>query len=164
MEVSSKCEKEAIRRDAFGNFTPSKLLSHCHTSLTATLLYSGTSPPSTVALLYNGTSPHNSVNFSYSPDSKWDRCSKMHGGRFRFFETFCVYRFFGATLPQMVSLTGALFLHKFGVVVSVDPCLCWSKSSRPYRDGIYDVISKKDFDMARWYVLSNCEEAEPFLQ
>ncbi|KAH0670773.1 hypothetical protein KY290_026168 [Solanum tuberosum] len=40
----------------------------------------------------------------------------------------------------------------------------FSKSSRPYRDGIYDVIPKKDFDMARWYVLNNCEEAEPFLQ
>ncbi|KAH0750857.1 hypothetical protein KY290_030089 [Solanum tuberosum] len=36
-----------------------------------------TSPPSTTTLLYSGMSPHNSVNFSYSPDSKWDRCSKI---------------------------------------------------------------------------------------
>ncbi|KAH0776488.1 hypothetical protein KY290_007899 [Solanum tuberosum] len=40
----------------------------------------------------------------------------------------------------------------------------FSKSSRPYSDGIYDVIPKKDFDMARWYLLNNCEEAGPFLQ
>jgi len=40
----------------------------------------------------------------------------------------------------------------------------FSKNSRPFRDGIYDVIPKKDFDMARWYVFNNCEEAEPFLQ
>ncbi|WMV51002.1 hypothetical protein MTR67_044387 [Solanum verrucosum] len=27
----------------------------------------------------------------------------------------------------------------------------FSKNSRPFRDGIYDVIPKKDFDMARWF-------------
>ncbi|WMV59292.1 hypothetical protein MTR67_052677 [Solanum verrucosum] len=40
----------------------------------------------------------------------------------------------------------------------------FSKRFRPYRDGKYDVIPNKDFDIARWYVLNNCEEAEPFLQ
>ncbi|WMV20265.1 hypothetical protein MTR67_013650 [Solanum verrucosum] len=30
--------------------------------------------------------------------------------------------------------------------------------------GEYDAIPKKDFDMAQWYVLNNCEEAKPFLQ
>ncbi|WMV19289.1 hypothetical protein MTR67_012674 [Solanum verrucosum] len=40
----------------------------------------------------------------------------------------------------------------------------FSKNSKPFRDGIYDVIPKKDFDMAQWYVFNNCEEAEPFLQ
>ncbi|KAM3238171.1 hypothetical protein P3L10_013201 [Capsicum annuum] len=40
----------------------------------------------------------------------------------------------------------------------------FSKSVRPYKDGDYDVIPKKDFDMAQWYVLNNCEEAEPFLE
>ncbi|KAH0655646.1 hypothetical protein KY285_030528 [Solanum tuberosum] len=40
----------------------------------------------------------------------------------------------------------------------------FSKRFRPYRDGKYDVIPNKDFDIARWYVLNNCEEAEPFLR
>ncbi|KAM3375774.1 hypothetical protein P3S68_014488 [Capsicum galapagoense] len=40
----------------------------------------------------------------------------------------------------------------------------FSKSIRPYKDGDYDAIPKKDFDMAQWYVLNNCEEAEPFLE
>ncbi|KAH0696315.1 hypothetical protein KY289_013797 [Solanum tuberosum] len=39
----------------------------------------------------------------------------------------------------------------------------FSKSVRPFK-GEYDAIPKKDFDMAQWYVLNNCEEAEPFLQ
>ena len=39
----------------------------------------------------------------------------------------------------------------------------FSKSVRPFK-GEYDAILKKDFDMAQWYVLNNCEEAEPFLQ
>nr|XP_009803422.1 PREDICTED: uncharacterized protein LOC104248796 [Nicotiana sylvestris] len=40
----------------------------------------------------------------------------------------------------------------------------FSKSVRPFRYGNYDIIPKKDFDMARWYVLNNCEEVEPFLR
>ncbi|KAM3394634.1 hypothetical protein P3S68_003637 [Capsicum galapagoense] len=40
----------------------------------------------------------------------------------------------------------------------------YSKSVRPYKDGDYDAIPKKDFDMAQWYVLNNFEEAEPFLE
>ncbi|KAH0709209.1 hypothetical protein KY284_010636 [Solanum tuberosum] len=39
----------------------------------------------------------------------------------------------------------------------------FSKSVRPFK-GEYDAIPKRDFDMAQWYVLNNCEEAEPFLQ
>ncbi|XP_075093196.1 uncharacterized protein LOC107829616 isoform X1 [Nicotiana tabacum] len=40
----------------------------------------------------------------------------------------------------------------------------FSKSVRPFGDGNYDIIPKNDFDMARWYVLNNCEEVEPFLR
>ncbi|PHT43011.1 26S protease regulatory subunit 7 [Capsicum baccatum] len=40
----------------------------------------------------------------------------------------------------------------------------FSKNVRPYKDGDYDAIPKKDFNMAQWYVLNNCEEAEPFLE
>ncbi|XP_060182468.1 uncharacterized protein LOC132612162 [Lycium barbarum] len=40
----------------------------------------------------------------------------------------------------------------------------FSKSARPFGDGDYDAIPRKDLDMARWYVLNNCEEAESFLQ
>ncbi|XP_059302828.1 uncharacterized protein LOC132054886 [Lycium ferocissimum] len=40
----------------------------------------------------------------------------------------------------------------------------FSKSVRPFGDGDYDAIPRKDLDMARWYVLNNCEEAESFLQ
>ncbi|PHU29846.1 26S protease regulatory subunit 7 [Capsicum chinense] len=40
----------------------------------------------------------------------------------------------------------------------------FSKNIRPYKDGDYDAIPKKDFDMAQWYVLNNCEEAESFLE
>ncbi|XP_075107711.1 uncharacterized protein LOC107795833 isoform X2 [Nicotiana tabacum] len=40
----------------------------------------------------------------------------------------------------------------------------FSKSVRPFGDGNYDTIPKNDFDMARWYVLNNCEEVEPFLR
>ncbi|XP_060209378.1 uncharacterized protein LOC132636500 [Lycium barbarum] len=40
----------------------------------------------------------------------------------------------------------------------------YSKSARPFGDGDYDAIPRKDLDMARWYVLNNCEEAEYFLQ
>ncbi|KAH0754685.1 hypothetical protein KY290_024955 [Solanum tuberosum] len=39
----------------------------------------------------------------------------------------------------------------------------FSESVRPFK-GEYDAIPKKDFDMAQWYVLNNCEEAKPFLQ
>ncbi|KAL3358884.1 hypothetical protein AABB24_015793 [Solanum stoloniferum] len=39
----------------------------------------------------------------------------------------------------------------------------FSESVRPFK-GEYDAIPKKDLDMAQWYVLNNCEEAEPFLQ
>lgn len=39
----------------------------------------------------------------------------------------------------------------------------FSESVRPFK-GDYDTIPKKDFDMDRWYVLTNCEEVEPFLQ
>ncbi|XP_060215669.1 uncharacterized protein LOC132642553 [Lycium barbarum] len=40
----------------------------------------------------------------------------------------------------------------------------FSKSARPFGDGDYYAIPRKDLDMARWYVLNNCEEAESFLQ
>ncbi|KAF3643203.1 putative F-box protein SKIP23-like [Capsicum annuum] len=40
----------------------------------------------------------------------------------------------------------------------------FSKSVRPYKVGDYDAIPKKDFDLAQWYVLNNCKEAEPFLE
>ncbi|XP_060194586.1 uncharacterized protein LOC132623787 isoform X2 [Lycium barbarum] len=40
----------------------------------------------------------------------------------------------------------------------------FSKSVRPFKEGNYYEIPKKDFDMDRWYVLNNCEEAQPFLQ
>uniref|UniRef100_A0A3Q7IWS8 Aminotransferase-like plant mobile domain-containing protein n=1 Tax=Solanum lycopersicum TaxID=4081 RepID=A0A3Q7IWS8_SOLLC len=56
------------------------LFSPPHFSTTALLhRLHRTSPPSTSALLYSGTSPYNSVNFSYSPNSKWDMCSKFRG-------------------------------------------------------------------------------------
>ncbi|WMV49846.1 hypothetical protein MTR67_043231 [Solanum verrucosum] len=34
----------------------------------------------------------------------------------------------------------------------------FSNNSKPFRDGIYDVIPKKDFDMARWYHVQRCDE------
>ncbi|KAF3662503.1 putative late blight resistance protein -like protein R1B-14-like isoform X1 [Capsicum annuum] len=40
----------------------------------------------------------------------------------------------------------------------------FSKCVRPYKDGDYDAIPKKDFDMTQWYMLNNCEEAEPFIE
>ncbi|PHT68045.1 26S proteasome non-ATPase regulatory subunit 7 -like protein B [Capsicum annuum] len=40
----------------------------------------------------------------------------------------------------------------------------FSKSVKLYKDGYSDVISKKDFYMAQWYVFNNCEEAEPFVE
>ncbi|KAH0775077.1 hypothetical protein KY290_012214 [Solanum tuberosum] len=39
----------------------------------------------------------------------------------------------------------------------------FSESVRPF-NGDYDAIPKKDFDMAQWYVLNSCEEAEHFVQ
>ncbi|KAK6793730.1 hypothetical protein RDI58_007183 [Solanum bulbocastanum] len=38
----------------------------------------------------------------------------------------------------------------------------FSEIVRPFK-GAYHVISKKDFDMARRYVLNNCEEVEHFI-
>lgn len=39
--------------------------------------------------------------------------------------------------------------------------LIFSDNVRPFKR-VYDALLKNDFDMARWYVLNNCEEVEPF--